>query len=313
MDGTTTGSGVPQTESKGSLLERDEELQSLDRLLQDASHQQAALALIEGQAGIGKSALLAELRERAPGEGLQVLAARGGELEQEFAFGVVRQLFEPLLADPAEADRLMSGAAAAARPVFDPTAERSDDESGVFASLHGLYWLALNIAAEKPLLLSVDDLHWVDSASLQFIAYLVRRLEGQPVLVAATLRSAEPGTDPTLLAELSGDPSTVAIHPGPLSEAAGAEMVKAKLGADFPRYKILGACNPPLALKALTAENQVGVLLPCNVVVQEHKDGRVEVSAMDPVGAMEMIGNPTLTEIARDVKGRLERVLAKLA
>ena len=100
---------------------------------------------------------------------------------------------------------------------------------------------------------------------------------------------------------------------GVLTEIDVAATLKAKLGADFPRYKILGACNPPLALKALTAENQVGVLLPCNVVVQEHKDGRVEVSAMDPVGAMEMIGNPTLTEIARDVKGRLERVLAKLA
>ena len=100
---------------------------------------------------------------------------------------------------------------------------------------------------------------------------------------------------------------------GVLTEIDVAATLKAKLGADFPRYKILGACNPPLALKALTAENQVGVLLPCNVVVQEHKDGRVEVSAMDPVGAMEMIGNPTLTEIARDVKSRLERVLAKLA
>jgi uncharacterized protein (DUF302 family) len=99
---------------------------------------------------------------------------------------------------------------------------------------------------------------------------------------------------------------------GVLTEIDFKETLKKKLDVDFPKYKILGACNPPLALKALTAENQVGVLLPCNVVVQEHKDGRVEVSAMDPVGAMTMIGNATLTEIATDVKGRLERVLAKL-
>ena len=100
---------------------------------------------------------------------------------------------------------------------------------------------------------------------------------------------------------------------GVLTEIDVAAILKKKLDVDFPKYKILGACNPPLALKALTAENQVGVLLPCNVVVQEHRDGRVEVSAMDPVGAMQMIGNPELDAIAADVRGRLERVLAKLA
>ncbi len=100
---------------------------------------------------------------------------------------------------------------------------------------------------------------------------------------------------------------------GVLTEIDVAATLKKKIDVDVPRYIILGACNPKLAHKALTAENQVGVLLPCNVVVQEHKDGRVEVSAMDPVGAMSMIGNPTLTEIATDVKARLERVLAGLA
>lgn len=100
---------------------------------------------------------------------------------------------------------------------------------------------------------------------------------------------------------------------GVLTEIDVAATLKKKLDVDFPKYKILGACNPPLALKALTAENQVGVLLPCNVVVQEHKDGRVEVSAMDPVGAMQMVGNKELDAIAADVRARLERVLAKLA
>jgi uncharacterized protein (DUF302 family) len=100
---------------------------------------------------------------------------------------------------------------------------------------------------------------------------------------------------------------------GVLTEIDVAATLKKKLDVDFPKYKILGACNPPLALKALTAENQVGVLLPCNVVVQEHRDGRVEVSAMDPVGAMQMIGNKELDAIAADVRARLERVLAKLS
>ena len=100
---------------------------------------------------------------------------------------------------------------------------------------------------------------------------------------------------------------------GVLTEIDVAQTLKAKLDVDFPKYKILGACNPPLALKALSAENQIGVLLPCNVVVQEHADGRVEVSAMDPVGAMAMVGNAKLDEIAADVRARLERVMGKLA
>lgn len=99
---------------------------------------------------------------------------------------------------------------------------------------------------------------------------------------------------------------------GVLTEIDVKETLKKKLDIDFPKYKILGACNPPLAHKALSTENQVGVLLPCNVVVQEHPDGRVEVSAMDPVGAMAMIGNKELDAIASDVRARMERVLDKV-
>ncbi len=107
-------------------------------------------------------------------------------------------------------------------------ARRSADDGAdtSFAILHGLYWLALNLAERKPLLLSVDDLHWCDRPSLRFLAYLVRRLEGVPILVAATIRSTEPGTDAALLAELTQDPATVAIAPGPLSETAVGELVR---------------------------------------------------------------------------------------
>ena len=99
---------------------------------------------------------------------------------------------------------------------------------------------------------------------------------------------------------------------GVLTEIDVAATLKKKINVDVPRYVILGACNPKLAHQALSAENQVGVLLPCNVVVQEHKDGRVEVSAMDPVGAMKMVGNKQLDAIAADVRARLERVLSKV-
>jgi uncharacterized protein (DUF302 family) len=99
---------------------------------------------------------------------------------------------------------------------------------------------------------------------------------------------------------------------GILTEIDVRATLKKKLDADFRNYIILGACNPPFAYKALQAENKIGALLPCNVIVQEHEDGRVEVSAMNP-GLMSMvISNPELTEIAGQVQAIMQRVLEKL-
>ena len=107
-----------------------------------------------------------------------------------------------------------------------------DGEDASFAVLHGLFWLALNLAAERPLLLAIDDLQWCDPPSLRFVAYLARRLEGQPILVASTVRSAEPPTDAALLAEITGDPSTASVRPGPLTEAGTREVVRSRLGPE---------------------------------------------------------------------------------
>ncbi len=99
---------------------------------------------------------------------------------------------------------------------------------------------------------------------------------------------------------------------GVLTEIDVKETLKKKIDVDFRKYTILGACNPKLAHQALTSEDKVGVLLPCNVVVQEHEGGQVEVAAMDPVGPMQAIGNSALTEMAAEVRARLERVLSGL-
>ena len=98
---------------------------------------------------------------------------------------------------------------------------------------------------------------------------------------------------------------------GVLSEIDISATLKKKLGADFRPYVILGACNPPLALRALTAERDLGLLLPCNVVVYADDDSnRSVVAAMDPEAALELTANPEVTEVAREVKTRLGRVLA---
>jgi DNA-binding CsgD family transcriptional regulator len=223
-----TGRGAP-------LLERDRELAALDALIGQAAAGQARLALIEGPAGIGKTRLVAEARQRAVEKGFRLLAAQGGEFEQEFPFGVVRQLLEPAVVE--DEALALAGAAGPARAVFESAREREEGESVAdpsFASLHGLYWVTLNLSDQGPLLLAVDDLHWCDPPSLRFLAYLRRRLEGLPVLVVCSLRPSQLEGNPALLGEIAGDPLVALIRPRPLSEPAVAELVAARLhgGAD---------------------------------------------------------------------------------
>ena len=126
--------------------------------------------MLEGASGIGKTALVDAACLRAEERGFEILRARGSELEADFAFGVVLQLFERRLADAGadEREALLDGPAAAVRRVLlgDP-GEAAVDRS--FAVLHGLYWLAVNLAARRPLLLAVDDAHWVDEPSLRWL------------------------------------------------------------------------------------------------------------------------------------------------
>src|SRR5918999_3036443 len=120
----------------------------------------------------------------------------------------------------------------AALDALPEPSENGDSGGASFAALHGLFWLALNLAEERPLLLAVDDLQWCDRPSLRFVAYLTRRLEGVPILLLATQRRNEPGTDPALLGEIAHDPLTVTVRPPPLSEAGVTEVIRARLGPD---------------------------------------------------------------------------------
>lgn len=98
---------------------------------------------------------------------------------------------------------------------------------------------------------------------------------------------------------------------GILTEIDVKETLKKKLDVDFRPYRILGACNPPFAYKALQAEDKVGIMLPCNVIVQEKENG-VEIAAVDPVASMQAIDNPNLGEIADEIRKRLHKVIDSL-
>jgi uncharacterized protein (DUF302 family) len=98
---------------------------------------------------------------------------------------------------------------------------------------------------------------------------------------------------------------------GILTEIDVKETLKKKLDVDFRNYKILGACNPPFAHKALQTEDKVGTMLPCNVIVQETPDGKTEIAAIDPIESMKAIDNPELIEIAKVIRGLLKESIEK--
>ena len=248
--------GSPGARTDDDLLEREHELEALDGLIERVRAGAPAVALVEGPAGIGKSRLLLAARRRAQAAGFQALMARGSDLERGLPFGVVRQLFEPVLADPDDRERWLAGSAAAAARVFDPAEVGNPFGDAGFSVLYGLAWLTANIAAGGPVLLAIDDLQWCDRASLRFVAYLVARLETIGVLVAATVRLGEPQVDSRLLGEISRDVAAVSMRPRELSRGAVGALVSQRLGAEAaPEFA--SAChratggNPLLLLEVL--------------------------------------------------------------
>lgn len=210
------------------LVDRDREFAELQDCVAGLLTGESGLMLVEGPAGIGKSRLLAELRLMAAEHRILTLRSRGSRRETEIGFGVVRQLLEHAVAR--SGDRLLADAAAPAAVVFDARAATPGRGPADFAVLNGLYRVVATLGAERPVLLCVDDLQWCDSASLHFVAYLARRLEGLPVLIAATIRTGEPHRDDAALAELAQEPAAVRIRPAPLGADGVAALVRRRLG-----------------------------------------------------------------------------------
>jgi predicted ATPase len=196
------------------LLERQYELDRLGEALADAEAGRGRAVVIEAGAGLGKTRLLRKARETGSEAGLEVLSGRATELEQDFPFALVRQLFEARVAalSPQEGQATLEGASAArgALGLGSSTVETDDP----FAVLHGLYWVTAALAEQRPLLLAIDDAHWADSSSLDYLGFMLPRLEELPVLLVVTARSGEPDQRPGL--------DRILTDPPPVSRTAWA-------------------------------------------------------------------------------------------
>ena len=283
-----------------SLLEREAEFEEAAAMLALARQGSGAALLIEGPAGIGKSALIGAIRTSAARNGFSILTARGAELEREFSFGVVRQLFEPAVqrAEAGERRKLLAGAAALAEPAVGRLHVASPEETPAttdpsFAVLHGLYWLTANLAERAPLLIAVDDAHWADPASLRFLDYLAGRLDGLPVLVALGTRRFEPGTAEELLAALAVEDGTRKLRPPPLSEAGTDALIRSRLASE-PAPGFSQAChrasggNPQLIRELLAAMVSEGVEpTPAGAAhVAELRADRIAASVLGRLGRL---------------------------
>jgi DNA-binding CsgD family transcriptional regulator/predicted negative regulator of RcsB-dependent stress response len=192
------------------------------------------LLLINGPAGIGKTALIRAASARARLAGIRVLSARCSQLEAGFSFGVARQLFEPLLAaaGPAERKTLLAGAAHRAESALDA---HEDTTAAVvshpeFAAIHGLYWLIVNASRAAPALLTIDDLHDADPASMDFLLYLAARLEGVPAGLVASWRSGEEDGSAGHLLRLEQLAGPRVVQPKTLSLAGTTDVVAEAFG-----------------------------------------------------------------------------------
>jgi DNA-binding CsgD family transcriptional regulator len=235
----------------GVLLEREHELERVHAALRGVGQRAGGVLVIEGAAGMGKSRLLETARVRASDVGVGALNARATELEQGFPFGVVRQLFERQLleADAGERERWLGGAAALAQDVLTqaPTpasktpAQGSSASDPGYALQHGLYWLASNLSVDSPLALVVDDLQWCDAPSARALAFIARRIEGQPLGLILATRPLDPSLAPES-ATLVADPAVELLRPAPLTPDAIRSVVAARLSGE-PHEQFVDACS----------------------------------------------------------------------
>src|SRR5690349_19959620 len=290
----------------GALLERERELETLRDGVDRACAGEGTLLLIEGPAGAGKTVLAREARAAAERARMMPLEARGSELEQSFAFGVVRQLLELVISkEPGRTD-LFAGAAGPAARLFEPGERRPLDAAAGFEALHSLYWLVVNIADQAPVLVLVDDCQWADRDSLRFLAYLAQRIEGLPVTMLLTGRPPDAGGDEagSLWVQLASRPAAAALYPRPLSESAAVTLTRERLGADAAE-EFCRACHTatggnPLFLRELLRALAAAEVAPSAAAANAIQNVGPAVVSRFVLHRLAALG-PAATELARAV------------
>lgn len=222
------------------IVERDAELARAQALVARLGDGRPDAVVVEGAAGIGKSTLLTALGNDARDHGVLVLTATGSRLESETPFGVVLQLF---------AEHLSAMSDLAAAP------------GDVHALLQGLYWLAVGLTRQAPLLICVDDAQWADEQSLRFLAYLLRRTEGVAAAVALGVRTGEPSGAEAVLREIAMTPGVETVRPPELSVEGTAVKVE-QLTEGAASVAFANACHDvtggnPFLLEELVATCRV--------------------------------------------------------
>ena len=272
------------------LIEREGELSELRAACDSARSGRGCAVVVEGPAGVGKTALLDAARAYAERAGFFVLAASGVEFEHDLAFALARQLFErpPLPVRGLERAEMLSGATALARRVLlDPNPEPAPDS--FHAAVHGLYRLAVELAADRPVLLVVDDAHWADPPRYAGSPTRPAGSTAVPLIALIAGRESEPGSDAALF-EAIGAAAIAVVRPRPLGRAGAGDYLAAAFGAD-PTDAFCEECldatgGNPFLLGELVAALRADGVTPDD-------DGAARVATIAPAG------------IARSVLARL--------
>ncbi|WP_314173803.1 helix-turn-helix transcriptional regulator [Streptomyces winkii] len=241
------------------LVGRAHEMAVLERSAVAARRGRAGLVTLAGPAGIGKTSLLRTFLGSDACRGMTVLHGSCSEIEAGAGYGGVRALFRSLGLSAQDADnsRLLSGGARRALPALT-TGSLTPESSGAYSVMHGLYWLAANLMAERPLLLALDDVHWCDERSLAWIDFLLRRSEEMPLLVVLAQRNEAVPFSSSALADIAARPCSVTLELAPLSRQDVVDLVgyayQGAADSSFVRDVAALPGGNPMLLKRLLLE-----------------------------------------------------------